>query len=121
MSNSLNYFLLLPIEIIDLIFKFCAKSPFFPENNVFVQFKYIIQNPVCFKYNEYVGNMSGGIPFGTGTFTNCTQYNVSLPKGYQHSSYIISTIWLYKPLLYCIAKPTKYTLQYYDNIDEIVK
>ena len=103
-----NSFSNLPDEIIDLIFSYCSRSQSHPENNVFVRYEYIIQEPIRAIYHEYVGDMSAGLPCGRGTMHSGSRYIDIDPPSYissfNHSR--VSTEWLYKSLLY-VAKDYK--------------
>lgn len=106
-----NYFLELPDEVIDLIFYHCAKSVQYPQNNVFVKYEYIMNEPIRARYHDYTGDMANGNPNGRGTMICGTRYTDINPPEYirTFNQLNVSTMWLYKPFLYIMRK---YSLRY---------
>lgn len=106
-----DYFSQLPDEVIDLIFMYCNRSTAHPENNVFVRYEYIMQEPIRALYHEYAGDMSAGLPCGRGTMYSGSRYIDIEPPAYIGTFLKprVSTEWLYKPLLYIT---TDYKLRY---------
>jgi len=109
-----NYLSQLPDEIIDLILLKCNESYEGHADgfkNSFIQFEYIMDNPIRKIYHEYIGIMKNGYPNGTGTMYSGSSY-------IDHDNSInnlqrLATPWLYSPFIYIIRNCNpNYKLRY---------
>ena len=87
----------LPIELIELIFKFCADDCRGEPYRTFVQFQFL---PGKTSYFEYTGEMRRGLPNGYGTLYHGSTRWDFIPERMPRGADFRQTIWMFQPLLY---------------------
>jgi hypothetical protein len=101
-DSSFNLFENIPIELTDIIFKFCAIDSNNNGSKQYVQYK--IYNDILVIF-EYIGDMGAtGLPYGIGTIMSASNYHIIPYNKMNNSNTILNnnteTIWLYVPFFY---------------------
>ena len=101
-DSSFNLFENMPIELTDIIFKFCAIDSDNDGSKQQVQYK--IYNDILVIF-EYIGDMgASGLPHGIGTMTSASNYDIIPYSRINNTNAILNnnteTVWLYVPFFY---------------------
>ena len=97
-----DYLSRLPIELIELIFKFCADDCRGEPYRTFVQFQFL---PGKTSYFEYTGEMRRGLPNGYGTLYHGSTRWDFIPERMPRGADFRQTIWMFQPGHWALSHP----------------